>query len=61
MKWSQLDGTEVDTDLVWLKTFTSLYLKVDIIFVAWCWAWLGCYHKYGTYVTIFHDNLKIPM
>jgi hypothetical protein len=61
MRWSQLDCIEVDTDLIWVKTFSLLYLKVDVIFIAGCWAWLGCYHEYGTYVTIFHTYLEIPM
>jgi hypothetical protein len=60
MYWSQLDRTEVDTDLVLLQTsIGSLYLKIEINFVAGCSAWLGCYHSYSTYAATFHTYLKI--
>jgi hypothetical protein len=30
-----------------IETFSLLYSKSHINFVAGCWSWLGCYHEYG--------------
>jgi hypothetical protein len=46
-----------------LKTFHSgFFLKSRYSFVAGCWVWLGCYHKYGSHnAATFHTYLEIPI
>jgi hypothetical protein len=51
----------VDIDLVQYKTFSTLYFKDEINFVAGCESWLGRYDEYGSYLAMFHTYLENPM
>jgi hypothetical protein len=41
LKWSQLHYNQVDAALVWMKTFSLLYAKINVNFKAGLGSWLG--------------------
>jgi hypothetical protein len=54
MKCWGLDHSYVDTDLVWWKAISVLYLKAAIHFVADIWSWLGLSSHSGAIVQLTH-------